>query len=181
MRMFGGLFLITHTYTMAKKKTYKKKSGVKGIFDFLKCIFQEKTPWESLTEADHKSFSPFMINRFISMHPDYTDAINFCQKLTITGMKPREVYKVYLDLFPKSKFYAKYIKSSKSLHRPITYPNNSLIDFVAKQENWSTTQTKENLEMLHDIDVNEYASMIGTYLSRFGLSESEEKLLNPLK
>ena len=37
----------------------------KTIFDHLAGITFKKTKWEDLTEADQKSFSPYLINRWL--------------------------------------------------------------------------------------------------------------------
>ena len=89
-----------------------EKLKTKSIFDFLNCLFVSKTKWDDLSELDKKAFSPYMINRFISMHPDFVGVVNYLQQYTISGMNPREVYKLYLDFLPKQKFFSKYIKSS---------------------------------------------------------------------
>ena len=62
--------------------------------------------------ADRKVFQPYMINRWLSMHPDYLPVVAECQRV-IDNLSPEMVYKFYLDLLPKRKFFTKYI-SSKS-------------------------------------------------------------------
>jgi len=37
----------------------------KSLFDHLSGITDKKVKWDSLSELDHKSFSPYMINRFL--------------------------------------------------------------------------------------------------------------------
>lgn len=46
------------------------------------------------------------------MHPDYLPIVAECQRV-IDNLSPEMVYKFYLDLLPKRKFFTKYI-SSKS-------------------------------------------------------------------
>lgn len=151
---------------MAASKTVKTKS----IFDLIGCIFQFKTKWEDLTESDQKQFSPYMINRFISMDPEYVQVVNYLQQYTLTGMRPREVYKLYLDLLPKRKFWSKYIKSKTDSSDKIS---NDLVEFISKQQNWSTSECKENLEFLMLND--NYAQILLDYLKMYGVSADEAR------
>ncbi len=66
------------------------------IFDHLAGITYKKTPWESLSEADRKSFSPYLINRWLSMNEDLIEYVDAFQQYTIGPLSVREVYKLYL-------------------------------------------------------------------------------------
>ena len=46
------------------------------------------------------------------MHPDYLPIVAECQRV-IDNLSPEMVYKFYLDLLPKRKFFTKYISSKK--------------------------------------------------------------------
>lgn len=156
-----------------KKKVSKpkKETGAiktKSIFDFLQCLFVSKTSWEDLSDQDKKAFSPYMINRFISMHPDYVQLVNYFQQFNIGEMKPREVYRMYLDILPRGKFYAKYIKSSKDTDTKIS---SSLIEFIAKTENWSKHEAEDNLSYLIDFPAG--IESIKQHLKNYGISDSE--------
>jgi hypothetical protein len=83
------------------------------IFDHLAGITYKKTPWESLSEADRKSFSPYLINRWLSMNEDLIEYVDAFQQYTIGPLSVREVYKLYWDLLPKQRFRFKYIKGKK--------------------------------------------------------------------
>ena len=91
-------------------KTVKAKT----IFQHLSGIKEKKQSWESLSEMDKKSFSPFIINRWLSMNMDLLPVINELQQYTIGTLRPKEVYKLYLDFLPKKKTFDKYIKGKKS-------------------------------------------------------------------
>ena len=140
----------------------------KSIFDFLNCLFVTKTKWNDLSEMDKKAFSPYMINRFISMHPDYIGIVNYLQQYTISGMNPREVYKMYLDLLPKQKFFSKYIKASGDKEGKIS---EELIGLVSKQERWSTDETFVNLSFI--LSQPNGSGTIKTYLKMFGIDDKE--------
>ena len=53
------------------------------IFDHIAGITHRKKSWDKLSEADQKSFSPYIINRWLSMHPDIIETIDLLQRYTI--------------------------------------------------------------------------------------------------
>lgn len=142
----------------------------KGIFDFLNCLFVTKTKWDDLSELDKKAFSPYMINRFISMHPDYISIVNYLQQYTITGMNPREVYKLYLDLLPKQKFFAKYIKAKNDESEKFA---PKLVEFLSTQEQWSKDETIDNLSFI--TSMTEGNAILKDYLKLYGIGADEAK------
>jgi hypothetical protein len=146
------------------------KLKTKGIFDFLNCLFVTKTKWNDLSELDKKAFSPYMINRFISMHPDYISVVNYLQKYNMSGMNPREVYKLYLDLLPKQKFFAKYIKAKNDDSEKFA---PKLIELLSKQEQWSQDETVENLNFITSTKGGN--EILKDYLKLYGISSDEAK------
>ena len=53
----------------------KKKSGNKSLFDHITHITQIQDPkyWDKLEEGDKKTWSNYMIHRFLSMNPDWIE------------------------------------------------------------------------------------------------------------
>lgn len=88
----------------------------KTLFDHLNHIFdiQDKNYYDQLDDLDKKTFTVYMINRFVSMNPDYVPVVNELQQYW-NQISPREVYLFYSQIFPKKKQFNKYIKSSKDL------------------------------------------------------------------
>ena len=76
--------------------TVKKKS----LFDHIKQITDVQNPnyWEEISDEDKKSWSNYMVNRFLSMKMDWIDIVNEVQKYQ---MEPEILYKVYTNIFPK--------------------------------------------------------------------------------
>ena len=62
----------------------------KSIFDYINDIFYNKPNWEEYSETEKKSFNSFMMNRWISMSPDYISVINYLQQYTIGILSNRE-------------------------------------------------------------------------------------------
>ena len=61
------------------------------IFDHLANITWKKTPWDTLDEASQKSFSPYLINRWLSMNPDYIEIVDMFQQYTIGPLSKKHV------------------------------------------------------------------------------------------
>ena len=76
------------------------------IFDWINQILVKKTHWNEFTEDEQKKFSPFIINRWLSMDKDFLEIVNYFQKYSIGTLEPREVYKWYCDMLPKGKRFA---------------------------------------------------------------------------
>lgn len=135
----------------------------KSIFEFISDIFEKKTPWDDLSESDKKSFNTYMLNRWISMNPDYTEFINMIQQYSIGILNPREVYKLYQDILPKSKFYVKYVKGDE-VNKDF---NDSLIEFMADKMEWSQYRTVQYLELLKIIDTGNI--LLKEFIGKYGV------------
>ena len=53
------------------------------IFDWVNQILVHKKHWNDFTEDEQKKFSPFIINRFLSMDKEFIAIVNFFQKYAI--------------------------------------------------------------------------------------------------
>lgn len=122
---------------MTKKRN---KAGTSTIFDFLKYLTYEKRPWEDLSDGDKKAFSPYLINRWLSMNMELIDIVNEFQHLTIGNLDKREVYKLYYDFLPRRKFFSKYVKSKRKK------PNSELVDLVCKFYDISARESVDYIE-----------------------------------
>ena len=127
------------------------------IFEWINQILIHKKPWDSFDELDQKAFSPFIINRWLSMDEDFIEVVNYFQKYAVGTLEPREVYKWYSDFLPKGKRFNKYIKSkNKKKYDPI------LVDIVCKHFECSKQQMGEYLELIHKEELKEILEMYGT-------------------
>ena len=84
------------------------------IIDWINQLLVNKKDWNDFTEDEQKKFSPFIINRWLSMDKDFIEFVNIFQQYAIGTLEPREVYKWYCDVLPKGKRFNKYIKGKKS-------------------------------------------------------------------
>ena len=135
----------------------------KTIFDHLAGITFKKTKWEDLTEADKKSFSPYLINRWLSMSPQLIEIVDMFQHYTIGPLTKEHVYKLYFDVLPKGKFFSKYIKGKKS-----DKYNTELVSFIAKHYQIAKNEAEEYISLL---DKDQLQSIC----KKYGKSDKEIK------
>ena len=138
------------------------------IFDHLSHITEKKTPWDKLSEADQKSFSPYLINRWLSMNMDLIEIVDMFQQYTIGELDRKHVYQLYQELLPKRKMYNKYIKAKDS-----DKYNKELLEFVAKHYQVSIREATEYVAMLLDIDKESVVDI----LRKYGKTDKEIKSL----
>lgn len=136
------------------------------IFDHLANITIKKTPWDSLTEADQKSFSPYLINRWLSMNPDFIELVDMFQQYTIGPLDKKHVYQLYCDFLPKQKTFSKYIKGKKSDEY-----NKELVEFISEHYMISYRESKQCIDFWKG---NDKQSLIDI-LKRYGKTETEIK------
>ena len=113
----------------------------KTLFDHIKAIteIQRVDYWNTLSESEKKTWSTFMVHRFLSMNMDFIEGVNEIQKYDLL---PKEVYKVYTDILPKGKQWLKYIKNKKK----IKYPD-WLIDIVKEYYEISKCESLDYIEL----------------------------------
>jgi hypothetical protein len=117
----------------------------KKLFDHLNAITSEQDPnyFKNLSEEDLKSWSNFMINRFLSMKPEWVEMIATLLPLTQT-LEPEQMYKLYINVIPKGKYYLKYIKG-KSDEKYEEF----FVDLIKKDYLCSEKQAFEYIEVLY--------------------------------
>jgi hypothetical protein len=82
------------------------------LFGYLKAVTEDKTDLDFKNDEIRKGYTPYMMNRFISMTEMYIPLVNEINKYDI----PKHIhYKYFLSTLPKRKQYFKYIKKSKDL------------------------------------------------------------------
>lgn len=85
------------------------------IFDLISFLTDKKKKWDELSPAARKMYSPFMVNRFLSMDLYLVDAINQIQTITLSSMDKGDIWNLYYHLLPKQKFYLKYVKPANEV------------------------------------------------------------------
>ena len=135
------------------------------IIDWMNQLLVHKKHWNEFTEDEQKKFSPFIINRWLSMDKEFLEIVNFFQKYSIGTLEPREVYKWYCDMLPKGKRFNKYIKGKKDKKY-----NTELIDIMIRHFECSKSQVKDYLELIQKNELIEI-------LEKYGMNEKTIKRL----
>lgn len=136
----------------------KKVSEIKAktLFDVLNDISFTKLPWK---DQELKKDQSWMVNRYLSMSPEYLEVVAEVQELT-DGLSPEMYYKFYSDLLPKKKFFVKYIKGKNDK----TEGQKKLVNFLSLKLQTSTDEMEDYLEILlpqHLNEVKEYVKQYG--------------------
>ena len=141
----------------------------KGLFDHIKQITDVQNPnyWDDISDEDKKSWSNYMVNRFLSMKMDWVDIVNEVQKYQ---MEPEMLYKVYTNIFPKGKQWLKYIKGDKKMKYP-----KWVYDIVAKHLQVSMREANDAVEM-YEISAGGQAEL-ADILGKYGIEQKEIRKL----
>jgi len=131
--------------------------AAKKLFDHLNAITAEQNPnyFDSLSEEDLKSWSNFMINRFLSMKPEWVELIASLLPLTQT-LQPKEMYKLYISVLPKGKQYLKYTKGKSEdkyeeflvelIKKDFGVPESQALEYIDIL--YSTREGRENIKYI---------------------------------
>ena len=125
------------------------------IFDWINQMLVTKKHWDEFTEDEQKKFSPFIINRWLSMDKDFLEVVNIFQKYSIGTLEPREVYKWYCDILPKGKRFNKYVKAKNKKY------DKKMIDIISNHFEVSKKETKIYVDLLDKNEIKEIYKMYG--------------------
>ena len=135
------------------------------IFDFINGMTHEKKEWSKYTETDHKKFSPFIVNRWLSMRMELIEIINQLQKYTIGLLTPRDTYRLYYGLLPAQRTFAKYIKGKKE-----DKYDKQLVSQIADHYLISQSEAIDYIDLMPK-------DSCSSLLSMYGYSEKEIKTM----
>ena len=133
------------------------------LFDHLANITWKKKPWSELSETDQKSFSPYLINRWLSMNINYIELVDMFQQYTIGPLNKKHVYQLYFDFLPKQKSFNKYIKGKKQ-----DKYNKELVKLIADHYQVARIEAEEYISLLEQ-------SEISSLLKKYGKTDKEIK------
>ena len=144
----------------------------KSLFDHIKAITNEQDPkyWDKLEEADKKTFSNYMVLRFLSMKYEWVETIAAVQPY-LQEVPPKAMYLAMIDLLPKGRHFMKYMKAKTA-----DKYEGWLVELVAKHYETSKLEAEDYLKIL-------YASRTGKERIK-QLSEdygTEPKIIKKLK
>ena len=128
----------------------------KTLFNVIDDITWKKTPLSEYSEEDKKSISSYMINRYLSMRIDLIEIINELQTYTIGLLRPKDTYRLYHDVLPANKSFAKYIKGKKD-----DKYSDKLISQVAEHYKVSKSEATDYVDLLNQDSCTRLLSLYG--------------------
>ena len=126
------------------------------IIDWMNQLLVHKKDWNDFTEDEQKKFSPFIINRWLSMDIEFIEIVNVFQKYSIGTLEPREVYMWYINVLPKGKRFNRYVKGKRDKKY-----DKELIDIITNHFECSKLQTQEYLGLISKEELKEILEMYG--------------------
>ena len=115
----------------------------RSLFDHIREVtaVQKVDYFDTLSVDDRKSWSNYMVNRFLSMKMEWVELVNELQKYKL---EPKELYKLYINILPKGKQWLKYTKGRNDMNYP-----NWLINIVANDMEVSKQEAKDAVDMYY--------------------------------
>jgi len=116
----------------------------KTLFDHINAIYidQKKNYFSGLDDGEKRTYSNYMVNRFLSMNIHQLPLVNEIQKYTL----PSDVhYLFFATTIPRGKQYNKYVKAAKE-----TKYEDWLIDLVAGHYCVSQDEAKSYLDIYYN-------------------------------
>ena len=126
-------------------------------------LTDKKREWKKWSETDQKKFSPFIVNRWLSMRMELTELVNELQTYTIGLLRPQETYRLYYELLPTNKSFAKYIKGKSE-----DKFDKDLIAQLAEHYQVSKSEAADYADLLDKVALERIITM-------YGYSDAEKK------
>lgn len=144
----------------------------KTLFDHIKAVtqFQDPNYWDKLEDSDKKTWSNFMIHRFLSMNPDWIEVLSEIQPYTQT-LQPKQLYLALIGIIPKGRYFLKYTKGKKD-----NKYESFLVDIIKQDFMCSSKEAEDYCEILYA--TREGRENIKYICERYGI---EKKQITKLK
>ena len=136
---------------------------MKSLFDHIKQItnVQNTLYWDSLSDGDKKSWSNYMVHRFLSMKSEWLPVVNEIQKYW--EIKPKNLYQFYIDVLPRSRTFLRYTKSKKK-SKVEKWAMEHLVDYFE--------ESSHNVEKTLDIMGK---NVVYSIISKYGVDDKKLK------
>ena len=116
-------------------------------FDHIKNLHTKQRSWDDFNDEEKKSFNIFIINKALSMNPNYLDIVNMVQRYTNNMLNPKEVFNLYFNLLPNKFRFYKWIKGTKD-------KNKEKHQILAQHFKCSSREAKDYMELLDKKEIN---------------------------
>ena len=108
---------------------------------------KDKDYYKSLTSEERKSFSPWLIIKYLSHCYELVPILGeYLPKMN--DLTPEQTYKVLIGIIPEGDYTFKVINSKKK--KGVVY-SKDMIELLSKEYECSTQTSKEYIEILYDI------------------------------
>ena len=117
----------------------------KSLFDHIKAVtqFQDPNYWDKLEDGDKKTWSNYMVHRFLSMNPDWIEVLSEIQPYTQT-LEPKQLYLSLIGIIPKGRYFLKYTKGKKD-----NKYESWLVDLIIQDFMCSSKEAEDYCEILY--------------------------------
>ena len=117
----------------------------KTLFDHITQITNVQDPkyWDTLDESDKRTWSNYMVLRFLSMKYEWVETIAAVQPY-LQEVPPKAMYLALIDLLPKGRHFMKYIKPKGA-----DKYEGWLVELMAKHYQSSKLEAEEYLKILY--------------------------------
>ena len=119
-------------------------------FDHIKNLHTKKRTWDNFNDEEKKSFNVFIINKALSMNPNYLGIVNMVQNFTGLNqiLSQKEVFNLYYSLLPNKFRFYKWIKGEK------TKKEKEKAEYLAMHFKVSTREAYDYLKILDKKTIN---------------------------
>jgi len=138
-------------------------------FDHIKNLHTKQRTWNDFNDEEKKSFNIYIINKALSMNPNYLDIVNLVQKYTNNMLNPKEVFNLYYDLLPNKFRFYKWIKGSKD-------KDLEKYKVLAKHFECSSREAKDYMELLDKKETKEILKLYKNEAPKKTISSSKKRM-----
>ena len=119
-------------------------------FDHIKNLHTKKRTWNDFNDEEKKSFNVFIVNKGLSMNPNYLGIVNMVQNFTGLNqiLSQKEVFNIYFNLLPSKFRFYKWIKGEK------TKKDKEKVEYLAMHFKVSTREAYNYLQILDKKTIN---------------------------
>ena len=131
--------------------------ATKTLFDHITNVtsVQSLTYWDRLEDADKKTWSNYMVHRFLSMNPNWIEILSEIQPYTQT-LEPKQLYLALIGILPKGRYYMRYIKGKKANKYESWLVDLLIQDFMCSKKEaedyceilYATKEGRENIKYI---------------------------------
>ena len=138
-------------------------------FDHIKNLHTKQRSWDDFNDEEKKSFNIYIINKALSMNPNYLGIVNMVQRYTNNMLNPKEVFNLYFNLLPNKFRFYKWIKGTKD-------KNKEKYQILAQHFKCSSRESKDYIELLNKKEINKILKLYKDGTSKKTLSSSKKRM-----